>query len=176
MNNNQDRENQNKENNQTGNKKFYIIIAVLVMLILLLLLRSCGNDANTMQPQPEAPVGNFEITDQAHGKEETEKAENRTITFAGFGEYKVSEKAPSVELKNPDRNFVDMVFTLTDKETGELIAKTGKIPAGKFVYVNVMDFYKEKGVYTININISTYDSETGAEMNGMEQEVKTVVY
>ena len=76
---------------------------------------------------------------------------------------------PSVELKNPEGNFVDMVFTLTDEATGEIIARTGKVPAGKFAYVDVMKFYTEPGVYTVLINVATFDAQTGAQMNGIRR-------
>jgi len=198
-------ENEAESKKENKDKNLYIIIAILIIIIILLLLRSCRTDLSNnisdssisknsisensisdndpldnnfepVKPEIENPVGNFEITDQAQKKEETQKEEVRTITFAGFGGYNISETAPNIELKNSDKNFVDMVFELTDKETGELIARTGKIPAGKFVYVNVMDFYKEKGTHDVKINISTYDSETGTAMNGMEQEMKLIIH
>lgn len=164
-----------KENNQKNNKILYIIITILIVVIILLLLRACRNRTNTGEIQQEGIIGRYEIINQEYKKEDSAKGEERKITFAGVGEYYVSEKAPGIQLKNPDKNFVDMVFTLMDKETGEIIARTEKIPAGRFVYVNVLDFYQEKGIYNIKINISAYDSKTGAQMNGMDQEMKLII-
>ena len=159
-----------------------LIILLGIMVCLLLCLRSCDteqvvNPPVSNNPVIEQPVGNFEVSDNQKEKEEVEKvpSEIPTITFAGYGKYSVSADRPSVELKNPDVNFVDMVFTLTDKASGELIARTGKVAAGEFVYVNVMDFYKESGVYDVQVSISTFDSETGTPMNGMNQEMEIVV-
>ena len=122
-------------------------------------------------------IGDIDISDEQHTRpvETKPKEEIPTITFAGYGKYKVTENYPSVELKNPEINFVDMVFTLTDEASGEIIARTGKVPAGKYAYVNVMDFYTEAGVYNILINVATYDHETGAQMNGMNQKMEVTV-
>lgn len=160
----------------------WVIIGILVVVIILLLLRSCdteqvANTPVTNEPVIEEPVGNFEVSDKQQEQEAVEPTpmDDRTITFAGYGKYTVSADKPSVEMKNPAVNFVDMVFTLTDKASGEIIARTGKVAAGEYVYVNVMDFYKEPGVYNVSIVISTFDSETGVQMNGMNQEMEITV-
>lgn len=122
-------------------------------------------------------LGDFVVSDdrQTQPTEETEQTDTPTITFSGYGKYTVSNDSPNVELYNPDINFVDMVFTLTDEITGEIIARTGRVPAGKYVYVNVMDFYTEPGVYNILINVATFDAETGAQMNGINQKMEVTV-
>ena len=174
---------EDKKNKQKEKKNWlWVIIGILIVIIILLLLRSCGskqvvNPPVSTDPVIEQPVGNFEVSDKQQEKEEVPPApvDDRTITFAGYGKFTVSADKPSVELKNPDVNFVDMVFTLTDKASGELIARTGKVAAGEFVYVNVMDFYKEPGVYKVSVVISTFDSESNIPMNGMNQEMEITV-
>lgn len=157
-----------------------IIIIVLIVVILILLPRSCSRPTEpspSSKPTIDDPVGDYSVTDEQQNSEssKTESSEVPSITFAGYGKYTVSADMPNLELKNPDVNFVDMVFTVTDAKSGEVIARTGKVAAGKFVYVNVMDFYKEKGVYNVEINISTYDSKSGAQMNGMNQKLELTV-
>ena len=122
-------------------------------------------------------IGDIGIFDeqQTRPTEPTDETEVPTITFAGYGKYTVNAEYPSVELKNPENNFVDMVFTLTDQTTGEIIARTGKVPAGKFAYVDVMKFYQEAGVYTVLINVATFDAETGEQMNGINQKMEVTV-
>ena len=180
-------ENEKRTPEQSGQKKdkkngLWVIIGILIVIIILLLLRSCGTEQVVTPPvsnEPviEQPVGNFEVSDKQQEKEEVPPApvDDRTITFAGYGKFTVSADKPSVELKNPNVNFVDMVFTLTDKASGELIARTGRVAAGEFVYVNVVDFYKEPGIYEVSVVISTFDSETNAPMNGMNQEMEITV-
>lgn len=153
-------------------KRLYVIILVLALAVMLFFLRF---STKTENHDIGMMVGDFDMTDRGQEKADEQKAENRIITFVGLGEYRISDNAPGIEFKNPEKNFADMVFTLTDKKTGKLIARTDKIPAGKFVYVNVMDFYKQKGVYNIKINISTYDPKTGSAMNSMEQEVRVTI-
>ena len=68
-----------------------------------------------------------------------------------------------------------MVFTLTDKDSGTIIARTDKVSPGNYVYVDVSSFYTKAGTYTLLIDTSTYDVETGAQMNGMHQEAEVTV-
>ena len=173
-----------KEKKKEKNKKnwLWVIIGILVVVIILLLLRSCGSGQVvdtpvSNEPVIEQPVGNFEVSDKQHEREEVEPVpvDDRTITFAGYGKYTISADKPTVEMKKPDVNFVNMVFTLTDKASGELIARTGNVAPGEFVYVNIMDFYKTAGTYNVEIVISTFDSETGTPMNGMNQEMEVLV-
>ena len=155
--------------------RLFLFIILLVGLLLCTTLMFGGKNIPVLDDLPV--IGNFDIFDDQIIKP-TEKPDNEeipTITFAGYGKYKVSKDYPSVELKNPEGNFVDMVFTLTDEATGELIARTNKIPAGKFVYVNVMDFYTKPGVYNILIKVATFDAETGTQMNGINQKMEVTV-
>lgn len=157
---------------------------MLIIIILLLSLILCigalfipGESGPIIDDLPI--IGDIDIWDEQQTRPTDPKDESEvpTITFAGYGKYTVNEEYPSVEVKNPEGNFVDMVFTLTDQASGELIARTGRVPAGKFAYVNVMDFYKEAGVYTVLINVATFDAESGAQMNGINQKMEvTVVY
>ena len=155
-------------------KSRLLIIILLLGIGLGLLLPMIGSgDA----PVVDLPIiGEITIGDQQTRPVETKPTEEvPTITFAGYGKYTVTEEYPSVELKNPEGNFVDMVFTLTDQATGEVIARTGRVPSGKFAYVNVMDFYTEAGVYTVLINVATFDAESGAQMNGINQKMEVTV-
>ena len=97
------------------------------------------------------------------------------IKFAGYGKYEVSAENPSIELSNPSSNNADFVFTVRDSKTQQLIGKTEKVPPGKFVYMNVMDFYKTPGVYDVDINISTYDSGTETQLNGVNQKMEITI-
>ncbi len=179
------RENRRKK---TRNLHLYIIILILLLIIiLLLLLRACGTTDSPPDGSADReksfmeeildPFGSFFVSDKQTGEittTVTEPTEIPTITFAGQGTCDVSAEQPYIELENPEINFVDMVFTLTDKDTGELIARTDKVAPGKFAYVDLHTYYEEPGTYTVSVLISTYHTESGAAMNGMQQE--TVVY
>lgn len=190
---NNDTQNEQNKNEQNNKKKGMVgkIIAVLILIIIiiLLLLRSCGKEEPYVPDTPviEAPVGDFEVDDK---REEPVGDEVQTtipnITFSGYGEYTVSEDRPNLELKNSEVNFVDMVFEVIDAESGEVIARTPKVEAGKYIYVDVYKYYADKGsgTYRVNVNISTYVAESraeefgltaGAQMNGMNEEMKLIV-
>ena len=61
-----------------------------------------------------------------------------------------------------------------DKATGDLIARTGKVHSGEYVYVNVMDYYSEKGSHFVTVNIETMN-EDNVPMNGLNQEMEIIV-
>lgn len=155
--------------------RLLVIIILLFGICLGLVLPFTGTGVPVIDNLPI--IGDFDISDNPiiRPTEPTDSAETPTITFAGYGKYIVNKEYPAVELKNPERNFVNMVFTLTDEATGEVIARTGNVPAGKYAYVNVMDFYKEPGTYTVLINVATFDAETGESMNGMNQKMEVTV-
>lgn len=182
----QDKQNTSSEKQEERKKKVKkaireIIDIALVIIIILLLLRSCNGNPQSSPIKDtiiDSPIGNFIVSgeQQVIEKEpEQEKTEKATITFAGYGRYEVSKDRPNVELQNPEENFVAMVFTLSDKATGEVFARTQPVEPGKFVYVNVMDFYTEPGNYDVGILVSTYDMEANKEMNGINQSMEIIV-
>lgn len=171
---------------EADNKNNIFVEVKSRLLIIILLLLGIGLGIGLLcipggSGQPiidDLPIiGDIGIFDeqQTRPTEPKDETEVPTITFAGYGKYTVNAEYPSVELKNPENNFVDMVFTLTDQTTGEIIARTGKVPAGKFAYVDVMKFYQEAGVYTVLINVATFDAETGKQMNGINQKMEVTV-
>ena len=156
----------------------YVKIGICVLIVLMtciLIFRSCSSDAT--KSNMENTYGKYEVTDGRIKHEVKDKDDNDIgyIKFAGYGQYEVSREQPSIELSNPSTNFTDFVFTVKDAESKKLIGKTEKVSPGKFVYMNVVDFYKTPGVYDVDINISTYDSETGVQLNGVNQKMEITV-
>jgi len=149
-----------------------IVIIILLIIIIFLLLRSCGKSGDQ-----GGSFGDYEITDSVSISPNTSAGTNQTgtITFAGFCSYKVSQDSPKIRLENPAANRVEMAFTLTDKKSGTLIVKTEKIQPGKYVYINIMEFYPKSGVYDVLIEIATFDPVTGQEKNGLEQTIQIQV-
>lgn len=155
-----------------------LLILILFLLLGLIGGMVCVYNRSVFPAKEDLPIiGNVDIVDEQQNRPVESKPESEvpTITFSGYGKYTVNEEHPSVEVSNPEINFVDMVFTLTDQDSGEIIARTDRVAAGKYAYVNVKDFYKEPGVYTILINIATYDAETGEQMNGINQKMEVTV-
>lgn len=165
--------------------RLFIIFWILVGLLALSLcvppiLGVIGFGPNTSyDPSVDLPaIGDVDISDEQQTRPTTPptpEGEVPTITFAGYGKYTVNSEYPSVEMKNPEGNFVDMIFTLTDEASGEIIARTNKVPAGKFAYVDVVKFYGEPGTYTVLINVATFDAQTGEQMNGINQKMEVTV-
>lgn len=157
--------------------RFFIIPLILIIAILVVLIVFLAGNKDTIVIENDT-TGEYEIAESQ--KEKVEEDENvvkneDTITFSGFGKYTVTEKNPNIEVKNSAKNIVDFMFTLKDKETGEIIAKTKKVRPGEYLYVNVVNYYKTPGVYKVVIETSTFDIETGQQMNGMTQEMEVTV-
>lgn len=150
------------------------ICMTIVLLACLLIFRACSTNENSKNT--DSTYGNYEVTD-GRIKHEVKKEEKNIgyIKFAGYGQYEVSKEQPNIELSNPTTNYTDFVFTVKDSESKKLIGKTDKVAPGKFVYMNVVDFYKTPGVYNVDINITTYDSESGAQLNGVNQKMEITV-
>lgn len=168
-------------------KDVFVEVKSRLLLIILLFFIGIGLLGLLLIPRGTAPVdpsvdlpaiGDVDISDEQQTRPTTPpvpEGEVPTITFAGYGKYTVNAEYPSVEMKNPEGNFVDMIFTLTDEASGEIIARTNKVPAGKFAYVDVVKFYGEPGTYTVLINVATFDAQTGEQMNGINQKMEVTV-
>ena len=169
--------NSTNENNKESEKKNRFWIIAFFLAIPLFTCFGIFISNNFLSKPSNSTIGDFDVVDkpQDNTPDDSVARDSGTITFAGYGKYEVSKNRPNIEIKNPIGNFVDMVFILKDEATGEIIAKTDKVKAGKYVYVNVMNYYKKTGNYTIILNTLTYDSESGAQMNGMNQKIDITI-
>ena len=168
-------------------KDAFVEVKSRLLLIIILLFIGIGLLGALLIPRGNTPIdpsvdlpaiGDVDISDEQQTRPTrppVPEGEVPTITFAGYGKYTVNSEYPSVEMKNPEGNFVDMIFTLTDEASGEIIARTNKVPAGKFAYVDVVKFYGAPGTYTVLINVATFDAQTGEQMNGINQKMEVTV-
>lgn len=161
---------QSKDNRKSKKRKIITgVILTIIIIVILLLLRCCEKKEGPTDP----PVGDFEITDEQ--KEQDESSDENVIpqiTFVGRGEYTVSKVSPSIELRNSEKNKdlgANFVFSLIDAKTNDTIAVTDQVKPGQYVYVNMLDYYKNNGSYDIKININVTD-KNGNQMNGMNQD------
>lgn len=164
-----DQEQKKKERNKK--KRRIIETIVLIIIIILLLLRGCGS-FGTVPPEPtQTASGNVTVGDKQEMQPE-DYVENAdavdTITFAGYGKYTISENYPNIELYNPEQNKVSFFFTLSDKETGDVIATTGVVNPSEYAYVNAYDYYQTAGTYKVIVQIDTISAD-GERMNGMTE-------
>ena len=168
------------EEEEKRRKPWLILIgAVLVIGIAAVLVTGQFDPkagAVSAEPEAKSPLGTFSVGGKREAPVvEVVEEEVPMISFTGYGKYEVSKDYPDVEFSNPEGNDVDMVFTLTDKATGDMIARTDRVGSGQFVYVNVVDYYSEPGVYDMAINISTFAAGTDTPMNGLNQEMEITV-
>ncbi len=158
--------------------KFFIIPLIIGIALLIGLIVFLMNNKETIIVEDPGSTGEYEISESQKEKVEEEEPvvkNDDTITFSGYGKYTVTEKNPNIEVKNSAKNIVDFKFTLKDKETGDIIASTKKVRPGEYLYVNVVNYYKTPGVYKVIIETSTFDIESGQQMNGMNQEMEVTV-
>ncbi len=148
-------------------KKIIVSIAfvVLIIIIIILLLRSCGNNNYPDNPNPDQTQGEWNIGDKRPDQTQDSNIVPENITFSGSDKYTVSPSQKEIEMTNPEINQVNFVFTITDTKTGEVIARTGKVAPGQYVYINIYDHFKEAGSYDVTIDISTF-SFAGTQLNG----------
>lgn len=153
-----------------------IILAAIALLLILLLLKFCTTPDSSTSPLPDA-VGSSAVSDSRWELQESEKDRSpvQEITFFGCGKYFASLTQPYIELYNPKQNSVDMIFTLSDRKTEELIARTDAVPPGSYAYIDVVEFYRARGTYIVDIDISTADAITGNRLNGMHQQAEVII-
>lgn len=171
-------ENTNAENK---NKKTGIRIAAIIAIIILILLCLIKCNGNP-RPTPDNVIDTEQTGDvTVGGKKDLPPAEQvkpasevKYINFSGYGKVKISERSPEIELSNPEGNEAAFVFTVRDKDTGDLIAKTGAVNPSEYAYVNVYDYYKTTGNFFIEINVDTFGSD-GTQMNGVVQETEVEI-
>lgn len=136
---------------------------------------------------PDNPSGNPEIEiddnlDNWDGEyslsgERTE-ASAESIIIPGYADLVFNDKVHAVNLINPDANTVYMVYTI--KNGDEVLFESKGIAPGKQL---TLTFYNEetgeklleKGEYTLNFIISTYDVDTMSACNGANQTVKVTI-
>ena len=151
-----------------------LLLAFLAIALITIPLLFSNKPIEPVQEQ--TPIGNYEVGGKQEKPVEVKPQEEvPTITFTGYGKYTVSKDSPCIELHNSEVNFVDMVYTISDEATGDVIARTEKVSPGNYVYVNVVDYYKVAGNYNVLIVTSTTDSESGQAMNGMNQRMEVIV-
>ncbi len=136
-----------------------LVIVVLIIIIIVLLLRSCEHDDLPL----DETQGEWNIGDKRPDGTQDTMPEN--LTFSGSNKYTVSPNKKEIEMTNPAVNQANFVFTITDTKTGKVIAKTGKVAPGQYVYINIYDYFKEAGSYDVAIDISAF-SFAGAQLNG----------
>lgn len=167
--------------------KTILIILLIIIIILLLLLIFRGLAKGTIREE-NSKILKFaseidfpleykvlKVKEDNNSKDIPIEKDKRTITYSGAGRYEISSESPYIVLSNPDENFVDMIFEIKDMDKDILLLKTDKIMAGEYLYVNVYNFFTEKGVYHISIDIASYDHENGDEKNGMHEEAEIIV-
>ncbi len=148
-------------------KKILTAIAfiVLITVIIILLIRSFGSNEPSDNPSPDQTQGEWVIGGKRPEGTQNTSIVPENITFSGNDKYTVSSKNKEIELTNPENNQANFVFTVKDARTGEVIAKTGKVAPGQYVYVNIYDHFKKAGGYDITVDISAY-SFAGTQLNG----------
>lgn len=146
-------------------KTVTIVASVLLVVALIVILvpksTSSAQEGNYAISGDRIPVG-VEVAASKYVKA------SDTITFPGWGSYTVSNIAPTIELTNPKQNKVSFVYTVSDKDTGEVIGQTEPVLPGEYAYVNVVDYYKAIGDYNVTVQIDTYTSD-GVQMNGISE-------
>ncbi len=152
---------------------WWLLGLVLVALIALLVFRfGLTNPDTRPDAQGDALVGDRieRVEEDTDPAPEVEKLQD-SIAFSGYGKALVSEKNPYIELTNPEVNFVDFVFTVADKATGEVIAVTESVAPGEYAYVNVMDHFRGTSGGFVMITVATFASDN-TPRSGFNAEVE----
>ncbi len=99
------------------------------------------------------------------------------ITLPGYSSIVLpaGEKTVQMVLPNPSDNPCYFRFTMTLKDTGEVLYTSGLIPPGMAVKQIKLSRALQKGDYTLQIQVETFSLEERTPMNGGVQEVSLSV-
>ena len=165
------------KSNNTRNR--IIVLSLFAIVIILMILGafkimhlSSSNQQETMQAQGVVFDSNAERYEE---EVKDESSDSNGIKIPGYSDitFTSDSKDFPITLLNPEGNPCNFKFTLTLQETGEALCTTQLVKPGDAIKgVEINDCISE-GTYTLLINISTYDIDSGSEMNGAQ--VKTTL-
>ena len=167
------------KSNNTKNRT--VIITLFVIVIALVLFGATGfiifnnsNQQETTQAQgivfdSHAEPYEEEIKDESSGSSGIKIPGYSDITFTS------DSKEFPITLLNPEGNPCNFKFTLTLQETDETLCTTDLVKPGDAIKGVELNDCIPEGTYTLLINISTYDVDSGAEMNGAQVKANLTV-
>lgn len=167
---------------KSENKKSRTIIVLLIALIFILF---CVGTAltfvllnNNAGEQEQAQQGVVFDSNASH-YDGTVKDESSSsgIKIPGYADITFTSDSTDfpITLLNPEGNPCNFKFTLSIKETGEELFTSDLVKPGDAISGVKLNNTIAKGEYTLLINISTYNSESGSEMNGAQVKTKLTV-
>lgn len=168
---------------KSKNRKSKLIIISLIIFIFILICACAAsifvvlNNSNDEQNQAQHGVV---FDSNASHYEETVKYESSGssgIKIPGYPDITFSSDSTDfpITLLNPDGNPCNFKFTLSLKETGEELCTTDLVKPGDAIIGVKLKSTIDKGEYTLLVNISTFDSKSGGEMNGAQVQTKLTV-
>lgn len=115
----------------------------------------------------EGVDGNITNQPEAVEEEHTEIPVYKMIT--------VSEKQPYAYLGNPGTNHVYFSYHLKYEDGSTLYKTDAVVKPGRAFETDLYSIVKERGIYNITVEISTFDLETEESCNGAVQQVQLIV-
>lgn len=157
---------------------FILLPIILLSLIFCFVLIDANNN-------PDGPIDTIieqwfpDIDENIGNKGEAgEKREIGQIYFNGFSKWHIKAGQTeniSVPLTNDKRNNCYLTFTVTLKDTGEVLYKSKQVPPDEGIYQIDISRPLEAGEYTCVINMFPNELETGAAMNDYDMVVDLIV-
>ena len=168
---------------KSENKKSRTIIVLLIALIFILF---CVGTAltfvllnNNAGEQEQAQQGVVFDSNASHydGTVKNESSGSSGIKIPGYADSTFTSDSTDfpITLLNPEGNPCNFKFTLSIKETGEELFASDLVKPGDAISGVQLNNTIDKGEYTLLIKISTYNSESGSEMNGAQVTTKLTV-
>lgn len=168
-----------KSNNR--NNKSIIISLVAVIVILLCAGVTVGfimhNNSTSQQETQQQGVVFDSNASHYDGTVENNSNDDSGIKIPGYSDITFTSDSTDfpITLLNPEGNPCNFKFSLSLKETGEILCTTDLVKPGDAISGVELEHTLDKGTYTLLINISTYDVESGGEMNGAQVQTELTV-
>lgn len=111
------------------------------------------------------------------GIRETTPAETEAIeyiSFPGYNDMTYTDPSQTMNLYNPADNGVYFIFVAEDPETEEAIWESEKIYPGESYKWDIQSYFG-KGDHVCNLAIQTFDVDSDAAMNGLNEMLKFTI-
>ena len=167
-----------KSNNR--NNKAIIISLIVVIVFILCAGVTVGfimnNNSSYQQEIQQQGVVFDSNASHYDGTVESNNSDSR-IKIPGYPDITFTSDSTDfpITLLNPEGNPCNFKFSLSLKETGEILYTTDLVKSGDAINGVELEHTLDKGIYTLLINISTYDVESGGEMNGAQVQTKLII-
>lgn len=147
-----------------GRAKYPWLILLFVIILTLGYLALIAHPKQTWKPEIDRQINQSSVVNEP-------QQDAKGITVQGFSKWHIpANKAENIPafLENPSSNACYFTFTISLKDTNDIIYESKQVPPGAGIYEINFNRSFPKGEFPITVLITTNSVENGATMNSAQ--------